>query len=61
MKVGELRPRERKEVFMSCSECGAWYSANADDYEGLHDPDVVMTCCGKDLQRIKKKMTTVPA
>ena len=61
MKIRDLRPRERAAIFMSCGECGMRYSANADDYEGLHHPDVTMTCWGKNLKRVKKVVHTVAA
>lgn len=34
MKVRDLRPREQKDIVLSCAICGAIYSAHADDYTG---------------------------
>ena len=57
MMVRELRPRERKAVVMACGICGREYSANADDYEGLHRPNTIMTCCKEPLLRVERKRT----
>ena len=58
VKIRDLIAGDRSSR-VRCPDCGASFSANADDYKD-RDPNTIMICGGTPMERVRKQIVFVP-